>query len=146
MPKITNISYGLFNFDIDSDILESVEFKYKNEDHYKSYKEYDGKPVQIIPILQIHHIVRSKNIPILKDGENDEGKFLTARERVVNILTGFDEGQNIKPIKLYNYENADESISMFKLSAGCHRLHCSILYGFRSIPATVYEKKDCVFS
>ncbi len=87
------ISFGLYNFDIDSSWLDIIEYKYNNETNYRSYQEFKEKPVQIISILQINYKIRKDGIPIFNDGENEEGELLTAKERVLNIFAGFDNGE-----------------------------------------------------
>ena len=138
------ISFGLYSFDINSSWLDILEYKYNNETNYRSYREFEGKPVQIISILQISHKIRKDGISIFNDGENEEGESLTAKERVLNIFAGFDNGEKIKPVILYRRNNVDECINLFNLHAGCHRLHCSVAYGFKMIPAIIYRKKDLI--
>jgi hypothetical protein len=136
------IKYGLFNFEIDSSWIEAIEYKNKDNLHYKSYQEFKEKPVQIVPISQINYKIRKDGTPIFKDGENDEGMALTAKERVMNILAGFENGEKIKPAILYRQDNVDECVNLFECYAGCHRLHCSIIYGFKMIPSVIFPKKD----
>jgi hypothetical protein len=139
------ISFGLFNFKIDKSWLDGVEYKYNSEESYRcSNHEYKGKIVQIVSILQINPKIRTDGSPIFKDGENDEGRSLTAKERVLSILSGYDTGEKIRPVILYRQENTDECVNLFEMYAGCHRLHCSILYGYKKIPAIIYDKKDLI--
>jgi hypothetical protein len=145
LSKYHKISYGVYDFEIESDIIEKVNFAYKDETHYKSFQEFEGNSVQIIPISQINHKIRKNNTPLFNDGINEEGEQLTAKERVLNILSGFDNGQKIKPVKLYREDGVDKCVNLFKMAAGCHRLHCSIAYGFSSIPAVICRKEDCIF-
>jgi hypothetical protein len=106
------IKYGLFNFEIDSSWIEAIEYKNKDNLHYKSYQEFKEKPVQIVPISQINYKIRKDGTPIFKDGENDEGMALTAKERVMNILAGFENGEKIKPAILYRQDNVDECVNL----------------------------------
>jgi len=138
------ISLGLYNFDIDPSWLDILEYKYSNEANYRSYQEFKEKPVQVISILQINHKTRKDGIPIFNDGENEEGELLTAKERVFNIFAGFDNGEKIKPVILYRGNNINECMNVFNLYAGCHRLHCSIAYGFKMIPAIICRKEDLI--
>ena len=138
------ISFGLYNFNIDSSWTDILEYKYNNETNYRSYQEFSGQLVQIIPILQIDYKIRKAGVPIFNNGENEEGEMLTAKERTLNIFAGFDNGEKIKPVILYRKANIDKCINLFNLYAGCHRLHCSIVYGFKMIPAIIYRKTDLI--
>jgi len=141
-----NISYGLYDFDVDYSWISHLKGNFKNQEYYRSYQEFNGKLVQIVSILQIHHKIRTGAIPIFNDGENDEGILLTAKERVFNILAGFENGEKIKPVILYRHDNTDECINLFKLFAGCHRLHCSLIYGYKKIPAIICRKNELEIS
>ena len=57
----------------------------------------------------------------------------TARERVVSILTGFRTGAAIPPIELVTAPRG--SGFRYKLTAGTHRLYCSLAAGFSHVPA-----------
>lgn len=138
------IKYGLFNFEIDSSWIEILEYKYKDDLHFKSYQEFKDKPVQIVAISQINYKIRKDGTPIFKDGKNNEGMMLTAKERVFNIFSGFENGEKIRPIVLYRQDNVDECVNLFECYDGCHRLHCSIVYGFKMIPAIIYKKQDLI--
>jgi hypothetical protein len=140
--KYKTISYGVYEFDIEEAWITPLEYKFKHEENYRSFTEYKEKIVQIVSILQIDNKIRNNNIPIFNDGENDESEIKTAKERVLSIFSGFENGEKIKPIVLYRKQNISECINLFKLTDGCHRLHCSIAYGFKKIPAIIYKESE----
>jgi hypothetical protein len=57
----------------------------------------------------------------------------TARERVVCILTGFRTGAAIPPVELVDAPPG--SSFLYKLTAGTHRLYCSLAASFSHVPA-----------
>jgi hypothetical protein len=57
----------------------------------------------------------------------------TARQRVVCILSGFRTGAAIPPIELVDAPSGDRF--RYKLTAGTHRLYCSLAAGFTHVPA-----------
>ena len=138
-----SISYGLYNFEIDLSWLNGIEYTFKNELHYRSYQEYYGKPVQIVNILQINNKMRNSTTPIFNSKTKLNGEIISPMERTVKILCGFENGEKIKPIYLKREENTDECSNLFKTIDGCHRIHCSIIYGFKSIPAVIYQEGEC---
>lgn len=136
------IKYGLFDFEIDNEIYDTLEFSFSEDEHYKSCDQLDGLPVSIIPITQINHKIRGNGIPIFNDGiDENTGEPLTGKERALRILSGFETGDKLPPIILYR-NGVDEWINFFHLKDGCHRLHCSIVYGFKNIPAIITDKID----
>jgi hypothetical protein len=62
--------------------------------------------------------------------KNDE---MTARERVLRILNGFRSNAAIPPIELVDAPAG--SPFRYKLTAGTHRLYCSLAAGFTHVPA-----------
>jgi hypothetical protein len=138
----TNIKFGSYDFEIETDYLRILEYKNKSEEHYRSFTLFKEKLVLAIPITQINHKIRKDKTEIFKDGENAEGLLLTKKERIMNIFSGFENGINMKPIILYREEKTEEFMNFFELYDGCHRLHCSIAYGFKSIPAIIYKKEE----
>ena len=64
---------------------------------------------------------------------DDEGN--TAKERVVRIFDWFKNNVEIEPISVAELENNDKY--KYKVLAGSHRFHCSIVAGFTKIPATI---------
>jgi hypothetical protein len=129
--------YGLYDFEIDPNWIAALDYTFANEKHYRSYQEFDAKPVQIVNITQINHKMRDAGTPIF-----NEKKELTAKERTVKILCGFDNGEKIKPVFLYREQGVDECTNLFKLCNGCHRVHCSIVYGFKCVPAVIYQEGE----
>jgi hypothetical protein len=136
------ITCGLFKFEIDPSWINGLKYKFTNEGHYRSYQEYKELPVQIVPISQISHKIRDEKTPIFKDGADDEYKELSAKDRVLRIFSGFENGDKIKPVEIYREKNMNECMNFFKMIAGCHRLHCSIAYGFKMIPAIIHRARD----
>jgi hypothetical protein len=88
------------------------------------------RTVCLIPIADIGPVRRSPGVGIFND-DRDSG--LTARERVLRLLRGFRLGQPIPPIEVVE-EGVDHGWT-YKLTAGTHRLYCSLVVGFTLIPA-----------
>ena len=133
------IKYGLFDFPFYNEIYNMLEFVNSSDEHYKSCDQFNGLPVIIVPITQITHKIRKDGVPIFNDGiDENTGESLTGKERALRILSGFENGEKLPPIILYR-KGVDEWINFFHLKDGCHRLHCSIAYGYKKIPAIIGE-------
>lgn len=127
-----HFSYGLFEFDMPSDWISQLDKTYSTDRHYQSYQEYADKLVRTIPITQINHKIRNPGTPIFHDKEG-----MTARERTVRILCGFENREKIIPVFVRRISR-DENVNLFNMIDGCHRLHASIAYGFKFIPAIIF--------
>lgn len=129
-----NIEAGAYRFYINSEwVVESGLKPFsKTNDHYL-YKLYQAQagPVIIVNYNDIDPNIRGKDTPIFKNGIVD-GKLLLAKERVLSILTAIEQGTALPPVEI---RVAGNGPYRFKLHHGCHRLHLSILAGFKSIPA-----------
>jgi hypothetical protein len=133
-----DINEGDFNFSINTDwITESglVPFS-KTKEHYL----YEREQGQSQPIILINHNdidpnIRGKNVPIFKDGYVN-GKWVIAKQRVLDILNAIVQDTTLPPIEVI--ELVDNQYR-YKLHHGCHRLHLSILAGFKTIPAIVID-------
>jgi hypothetical protein len=63
----------------------------------------------------------------------NKNEELTARERVQRILNGFQSNAAIPPIELVDAPAG--SPFRYMLTAGTHRLYCSLAAGFTHVPA-----------
>ena len=130
------IKVGEYHFSINSEwIFESglVPFsKTKNHYSYKLDRDQTG-PVIIVNYIDIDPRIRGKGTPIFKTGKVN-GKLVSAKERVLNILTAIEQDTPLAPVEICESANGHYK---YKLYHGCHRLHLSILAGFKSIPAVL---------
>lgn len=81
-----------------------------------------------VAIVDIREVSRSPGIGVFND--NDEA---SAQTRVVRLLRGFVSGAAIPPVVVVR-EPAGSRYS-YKLTAGAHRLYCSLAAGFTHVPA-----------
>lgn len=88
-----------------------------------------GERIFEVPLHEIAPVRRNTGVGIFNG--NDE---LSAHDRVVRILIGFRAGDGIPPIELVDMPVG--SPYRFKLTAGTHRLYCSLAAGFTHVPAT----------
>jgi hypothetical protein len=86
-----------------------------------------GQEIFYRAIADIAPVQRKVGIPIFNNNE-----IATAQKRVTDILKGFREGSRIPPIKVVPLE---QGAFKFKLTAGVHRLYCSLAAGFTHVPA-----------
>ena len=133
---ITHFSYGLFEFDMLTEWISQLDKIYSTDRHYQCYQEYADKHVCVIPITQIDHKIRTPGTPIFHDKEG-----MTARERTVRILCGFDNREKIIPVFVRRI-SSDENVNLFTMIDGCHRLHASIAFGFKYIPAIIFRQGE----
>ena len=128
------IETGAYLFFINSEWVTESGLKpfSKTADHYlyKLNQDQTG-PVIIVNHNDIDPNIRGKDIPIFKNGIVD-GMSVSAKERVLNILIAIEQNTELAPVEIRNAENGPYK---YKLHHGCHRLHLSILAGFKSIPA-----------
>jgi hypothetical protein len=85
------------------------------------------EPILEIPIADIGPVHRS--VGIFRNSEDG----IPARERVLKILRGFRQGDAIPPIQVVECKSG--SAHRYKLTAGTHRLYCSLAAGFTHVPA-----------
>jgi hypothetical protein len=88
----------------------------------------NGQRVFEARIAEIGPVRRNPGVGTFND--NDE---MAARERVLRILNGFRGGVDIPPVELVNMPAG--SPFRYKLTAGTHRLYCSLAVGFSHVPA-----------
>jgi len=83
-----------------------------------------------VHIPQISPVIRASGIGIFNT--NYEA---TAQKRVVNILCAIRGNIPLPPVQVVAGKN--DSLFRYKLTAGHHRLYCSIACGFTHIPAVL---------
>ena len=133
-----DIKVGDYNFSINTDwVTESglVPFS-KTTDHYL----YETDQGQSQPIILIKHNdidpnIRGENVPIFKDGKVN-GESVKAKQRVLNILNAIVQEITLPPIEVRKLVGEPYR---YNLHHGCHRLHLSILAGFKTIPAIIID-------
>ena len=91
-------------------------------------KSAKGRKVFQVAIRAIGPVIRSPGTGIFNGSENG-----SARERVVSILAGFKSNDAIPPVKVVR--QAAGSQFPYKLTAGVHRLYCSLAVGYTHVPA-----------
>jgi hypothetical protein len=57
----------------------------------------------------------------------------SAKQRVMRILIWLQSNHEIEPVKVVPSKS---HVHKYKLVAGCHRFHCALALGFKSVPAT----------
>lgn len=131
-----DINIAGFNFSINTDwVTESgLEPLSKTTEHYL-YETFQGQspPVILIKHHDIDPNIRGENVPIFKDG-SVKGELVKAKQRVLNILNAIVNETVLPPIEVIKLEGKPYK---YKLHHGCHRLHLSILAGFKTIPAII---------
>lgn len=90
----------------------------------------DGHPLLYVRLAEVALVRRDPGVGIFND---DSEAGLTARERVVSILTAFRVGAALPPVEVVPLPERDTC--RYRLVAGVHRLHCSLAAGFQLIPA-----------
>jgi hypothetical protein len=89
----------------------------------------------IIHITQIAPVERNPGVAIFNDNE-----LATGRQRVVSILRGFCANSALPPIEVVKSRFGPYP---YKLTAGVHRLYCSLAAGFTHVPAvTGFDMSD----
>ncbi len=128
------VEIGAYRFFINLEWIAESGLKpfSKTADHYlyKLNQDQTG-PVIIVNHNDIDPNIRGKDTQIFKNGKVD-GKSVPAKERVLNILTAIEQDTSLPPVEIRESVNGPYR---FKLHHGSHRLHLSILAGFKSIPA-----------
>lgn len=97
-------------------------------------QRFDSREVHEVSFEEVAPVCRDSGVGIFNDRED-----VTARERVVRILHGFQSGASIPPIEIIKGK-ADDKYS-YKLREGVHRLYCSLAVGFSHVPA-VFRNLD----
>lgn len=132
------IEVGAYRFCINSEWVADSGLKpfSKTADHYfyKLSKDQTGQVI-IVNHNDIDPNIRGKDTPIFKNGKV-EGRSVPAKKRVLSILTVIEQDKTLPPVEIRKAENGPYR---FKLHHGCHRLHLSILAGFKSIPAILIK-------
>lgn len=100
-----------------------------NRDSYRPKKI--EKEVFFVPIDSVEPLTERKQRRGIFCDDSESG--LTARQRVVSILSGFVADAEIEPVEVVRLECGDFK---YRLAAGCHRFHCAHAVGFVSVPAT----------
>ncbi len=91
-----------------------------------------GKDVFNVPIESVEPLIeRAARKGVFCD---EEATGETAKQRVLRILRRLKANQKIEPVKVAHSQIPDFS---YKLIAGCHRFHCAIALGYKSVPATI---------
>lgn len=83
-----------------------------------------------VHIPEISPVIRAPSIGVFNNNHK-----ATAQERVVNILCALRSNTPLPPVQVVAESNG--SVFRYKLTAGFHRLYCSIACGFTHIPAVV---------
>ena len=81
-----------------------------------------------ISIEDVHEVSRNPGVGVFNDNEQ-----MSARERVLRILRGFNTGAKIPPVKVV-YE-PPESPYLYRLVCGAHRFYCSLAAGYPHVAA-----------
>ena len=128
------IEVGAYHFNINSDWIAEAGIKPFSEvtDHYffkqpKNLTEH----IVIVNLNDIDPNIRGKDIPIFKAGKVN-GKLVPAKKRVLDILSAIEKKTALPPVEI---TEAIKGQYKYKLHNGCHRVHLSILAGFKTIPA-----------
>jgi hypothetical protein len=95
---------------------------------------YKFEPTEGLLVVAVRDIGPVYREPLFRDEEGG----LTAKERVINILNGFRLGQALPPVAVV----AGRDSYPYKLTAGVHRLYCSIAVRFTHIPTVPGFDRD----
>jgi hypothetical protein len=87
-----------------------------------------GEAVFEARIDEVEPVRRNPGVGVFDDNEE-----ATARERVVRILRGFNEGVAIPPVTLI--KDTSSSPFRYRFGHGCHRFYCSLAVGFSHVSA-----------
>lgn len=89
-------------------------------------------PVELVALDDVEPLDRKLSHGVF----NDSPSFGTARDRVVNILSGILVASKMPPVELMRLNG--NAVHKFRLKHGAHRFYCSRAAGFTHIPAVVY--------
>ena len=81
-----------------------------------------------VSIEDVREVSRTPGVGVFNDNEQ-----MSARERVLQILRGFNTGTKIAPVKVVC--EPPGSRYRYKLVNGTHRFYCSLAAGFSHVPA-----------
>ena len=91
-----------------------------------------GQDVFNVPIDSVEPLIeRAARKGVFCD-DNTTGE--TVKQRVLRILRRLKTNQKIEPVKVVHSRLPGFS---YKLSEGCHRFHCAVALGYKSVPATM---------
>lgn len=99
---------------------------------YRADERVSHRRVFQVAINDIAPVRRAPGIGIFNDS-HDTG--ISARERVVSLLRGFRNDDDIPPVEVV--PAPEGSAYLFKLTHGTHRLYCSLAAGFTQVPAVI---------
>ena len=114
-----------FSFDFPDEWIEELFLPaiYSTQENYL----FEPSPnVFLVNISEIRPDIRGYGVPIFGD-----------KESTFKILRGIEKGDFIPPVKVVDYDCNNQY--KYKLTDGCKRLHCSILFGFTKIPVVYGE-------
>lgn len=125
------ISFEKYEFDLPDSWIEEACFKpFSAKLAHYSFEPHAN--VFLVDIKDVSPAVRGASVPIFNDGESD-GIVMTAQARTVRILQGLMSDVKFPPVEVI--EITPPSPYKFRLTAGCHRLHCAIAFGYIQIPS-----------
>jgi hypothetical protein len=97
-----------------------------------------GLHIILVPISDIEPVRR-----VLSHGVFNNNEEMSAQHRVVRILKGFRKEEPLPPVEVVR--NPPGSARPYKLTAGVHRLYCSLAAGFTHVPTIEgYDPDDGV--
>jgi len=89
----------------------------------------DAREMYEVEIAEIAPVQRAPGVPILKD---DDENGIAVKDRVESILEAFQLGIPLFPVEVVRLD--PNGVHKFKLTAGVHRLYCSMAIGFTRVP------------
>lgn len=92
--------------------------------------KFTGQDVFEVHIPDIAPVVRAPGVGIFNNNEE-----ATAQERVVRILRAIHSDTALPPVEVV--VAPEDAPYRYKLTAGYHRLYCSVACGFTHIPAVI---------
>jgi hypothetical protein len=102
--------------------------------HSRSYRVWftssSDRPIYEASLDEVEPLRRDLSHGVFNDGGPDN---LPARDRVVQIFTGFVVDAAIPPVELLRTEVRERY--RYRIKDGVHRFYCSLVAGFTHIPA-----------
>lgn len=86
-----------------------------------------GRAISIVAIKDIAPMRRNLSHGVFNNNETG-----SAQQRVTSILTGFRTNAALPPVEVV--EQPPGSAQRYKLTAGVHRLYCSVAVGYTHLP------------
>jgi len=125
-------SHNGLEFDVEVEWLEKSgvrNFVPESSSYIPDESKVEGKEIFYVLL---------NDIEPLKERASSKGVFCaddksSAEERVLRLLRWFVAGESVEPVRVVCNEEGDKY--KYRLTEGCHRLHCSIVVGFTGIPA-----------